>query len=262
VISLSVVILKALVKRILRIANYDLVKVKNVSRRYPVELSSAECEIIDYVLEKNLTMVSFERLVATLMSCKHAILNSIEGDFVECGVWRGGNAIVAAEMIRLYGSNKHVYLYDTFTGMTEPTKLDVDLHGTDAINEFNASKRAGYNAMYYASLDDVQEQFRLRHLLNSNIHFIQGDVNQTLASNKLIPSKISMLRLDTDWYESTKVELQVLYPKLSVGGCLIIDDYGIWQGSRKAVDEYFAEYKPKPFLQYIDNTGRLSIKQS
>jgi O-methyltransferase len=251
---------KRVIKKFLRSLNYDLVKLKNAPRRYPVELMPAECEILEYVLENNLTLVSYERLLATLMTCKYVITNDIQGDFVECGVWRGGNSIVAAEMIKLYQSEKKVWMYDTFTGMAQPTDIDVDIYGVSAYNEYNTSKREGYNAMFYASLDDVKNQFRTRDLLGSNVQFIQGDVAETLNSANSLPESISVLRLDTDWYESTKVELEILYPKLSLGGCLIVDDYGHWEGSKRAVDEYFNSYKPKPYLQYTDYTGRLILK--
>jgi hypothetical protein len=163
-------------------------------------------------------------------------------------------------MIKLYGSDKKVWMYDTFAGMTQPTDVDTDLQGTKAHDEYNSSQSDGYNRMYYASLNDVKEQFRIRNLLGSNVHFVQGDVAETLNAAQLLPKDISVLRLDTDWYESTKVELEILYPKLSTGGFLIVDDYGHWEGSRRAVDEYFKSYKPKPFLQYTDYTGRLIIK--
>ena len=90
--------------------------------------------------------------------------------------------------------------------------------------------------------------------------FIKGDVCETLKSPQNIPEKISVLRLDTDWYESTKAELEELYPKLSNGGVLIIDDYGHWQGARKAVDEYFSSQQYKPLFNVIDRTGRSAIK--
>jgi O-methyltransferase len=251
---------RKILKKIINSLNYDLVKFNRIPRQYPVELTPAECEIIEYVLENNLTMVSFERLLSTLMACKYVITNNIKGDFVECGVWRGGNSMVAAEMIKLYGSDKEVWMYDTFIGMTQPTDLDIDLQGIKAWDEYISSKRKGFNEMFYASLEDVKNQFRTRNLLNSNVHFVQGDVAETLKSVHLLPEKISVLRLDTDWYESTKVELEILYPKLTVGGSLIIDDYGHWEGSRRAVDEYFNSFKPKPYFQYIDYTGRLILK--
>ena len=74
------------------------------------------------------------------------------------------------------------------------------------------------------------------------------------------PDKIALLRLDTDWYESTKHELLHLYPILAMHGLLILDDYGIWAGCQKAVDEYFSERKIKIFLSRIDDSCRAAIK--
>jgi hypothetical protein len=91
------------------------------------------------------------------------------------------------------------------------------------------------------------------------MHFVQGAVEKTLREHELPPS-IAVLRLDTDWYESTKVEMEVLYPRLARGGVLMIDDYGHYAGSRRAVDEYFSEAGIVPLLQPIDYTGRIFVK--
>jgi hypothetical protein len=85
-----------------------------------------------------------------------------------------------------------------------------------------------------------------------------GKVEDTIPAD--IPEKIALLRLDTDWYESTKHELIHLFPRLQKGGVLIIDDYGFWKGARKAVDEYFAENNIQILLNRIDDTGRMAIK--
>jgi len=231
---------------------------------YPIELTEDEKRIIDYVIDNNLTMASRERLFATMMSCKYILENNLDGDFVECGVWRGGNSIVAAWMFKLYNSNKKVYLYDTFQGMTPPTKMDIELNGkrtaSEKLAEEELIKDRGFaqNVWCYASLDDVKNNFSKAGLLSANVEFIQGDVLQTL--DQTIPDRIAVLRLDTDWYESTKKEMDVLYEKIIPKGILMIDDYGHWGGSKKAVDEYFEENKNRPFLQYIDYTGRLGIK--
>ena len=94
----------------------------------------------------------------------------------------------------------------------------------------------------------------------ASLKFIKGDVCETLKEPDNVPDQISVLRLDTDWYESTKAELEILYPKLSNKGVLIIDDYGHWEGARKAVDEYFLSQKYKPLFNVIDRTGRSAIK--
>jgi hypothetical protein len=92
------------------------------------------------------------------------------------------------------------------------------------------------------------------------VNFVVGKVEQTLNLRSNIPDAIALLRLDTDWYESTKVELETLYDKLSPGGILLIDDYGYWDGTRRAVDEFFNSLPRKMLFNRIDNGGRLGVK--
>jgi hypothetical protein len=234
---------------------------------YPVELTENEKRLIDYVFNNNLTLVSWERLLATLMSCKYILDNNLDGDFVECGVWRGGNSIIAKGIFEMYHSNKKVYMYDTFQGMTTPTEEDVELRNggvtakqllaKDKLDKTKNWTPKG-NVWAYASIDDVKSNFTRFGLSLDNVEFVQGDVVQTLE--KTIPGKISVLRIDTDWYESTKKEMEVLYKQIVTNGVFMVDDYGHWGGSKKAVDEYFEENGRRPFLQYIDYTGRLGIK--
>lgn len=228
---------------------------------FPIEFTENEKKIFNYIRTNNLSMTSDERLFSTILLCKYIITEKIPGDFVECGVWRGGNSILAASIFQEYGVKKKVYLFDTFEGMTRPTEFDRQASdGLPAEIEFSKSQHHNYNEWCYASLNEVQENFRKAGLLNDNIIFVKGDVLQTLAEASLLPSKISVLRLDTDWYESTKVELEILYPRVSVGGGIIIDDYGHWSGAKKATDEYFDKFGSRPLLHYIDYTGRLGIK--
>ena len=90
------------------------------------------------------------------------------------------------------------------------------------------------------------------------IHFVQGKVEETIP--RVLPERIALLRLDTDWYESTRHELIHLYPKLCAGGVLVLDDYGHWQGSRKAVDEWMAQTGTRMLLNRVDYTGRIAVK--
>ena len=255
--------LKKFVKKALDSAGYEIRRKSKtrIDSSMPIELNVAEREIVKYVMSEKLTMVSLERLQTTVMACKHALDRDIEGDFVECGVWRGGNAIAAAEIFKLYKSDKSVWLFDTYKGMTAPTNADVQAsNGEAAINQYIADQKETHNEWCYASIDDVRNNFTNLGL-TSNIFFVEGDVCQTL-DRAMVPNKICVLRLDTDWYESTKKELEILYPKLSRGGCLIIDDYGHWSGSKKATDEYFEKHDNRPYLQYTDYTGRVAVKVS
>ena len=258
-------IIKEIVKNILPYYVVKSVQDKNRKKKYPIELTEDEKKLIDYVVENNLTRVSRERLFATLMSCKYVLQNNLDGDFVECGVWRGGNSIIAAGIFKMYNSCKKIYLYDTFQGMTAPTEVDTLLRegsrsASEILNatELKKNKKWTKNIWCYASIDDVKTNFSNIDLLSENVKFIQGDILQTLE--KKIPDKISVLRLDTDWYESTKKEMDVLYEKIVPNGVLMIDDYGYWAGSKKAVDEYFDKNNNRPFLQFIDYSGRLAIK--
>jgi len=227
-------------------------------RTYPVEFDAPDRDIVSYVTKNELSMTSPERLFATLLACRYACERGIAGDFVECGVWRGGNAMVAADVFRRLAPARKTYLFDTFAGMTEPTEADVSRGGSRAADEYRRMSRDGHSEWCYASLEDVRGGFEARGLMAGAV-FVKGDVAQTLLDAPSLPERISVLRLDTDWYESTKLELEVLYPKLRPGGVLIVDDYGYWGGARKAIDEYFSAH-PKPFFQYVDHTARMGIK--
>jgi O-methyltransferase len=251
--------MKSLVNRALSLLGLRLVKLGKRPRpiEFPVELDQADREILEFVLDNELTMVSRERLFATLMACRHVCDEGVEGDFVECGVWRGGNSLLAADVFRRLGPGRRTHLFDTFAGMTPPGAADVDRSGP-AQERYRLSQRETHNEWCFASLEDVRANFQRRGL-ETGVSFVQGDVIQSLRDSTNVPDKISVLRLDTDWFESTKIELEVLYPRLQIGGLLIVDDYGHWGGARKAVDEYFASVA-RPFLQYVDYTGRVGVK--
>jgi hypothetical protein len=196
-----------------------------------------------------------------MLSCKYVIEQNLAGDFVECGVWRGGNSILAAGMFKLYNQNRKVYLFDTFCGMTEPKEVDFEISSGKLAHE-SLNETSNKNNSYiwaYATLEDVKTNFYNYNLLDDNIIFIKGDILKTLE-NFNMPAKIAILRLDTDWYESTRVEMEILYPMLVAKGILILDDYGFWRGSRAAVDEYMDNNKLSLFLNRIDYSGRLIVK--
>jgi len=171
--------------------------------------------------------------------------NNIEGDFVECGVYKGGNPIIAKKFFDSVGSNKKIYCYDTFEGMTAPSKKD----GKKASRKWNNESKCE------ANLNEVKTNFKTHNCLDDNVKFVVGDVCKTLSIKENLPNKISILRLDTDFYESTKAELEVLFPLLVKDGFLIIDDYGHWKGCRKAVDEYFSKEFVEGRFERLDYTG-------
>lgn len=207
---------------------------------------------------KPYTMTSVERCYALYRAVNYILEANIPGDFVECGVWRGGNTMLVAYLLQKHGiTDRKIYLYDTFEGMSEPTEHDRKRNQTEiAMNKWQQTQKADYNDWCYASLEEVTENMKKTGYPTEQVVFVKGKVEETLTHS--LPGPISLLRLDTDWYESTKAELEILYPLLETKGVLIIDDYGAWEGARKAVDEYF---KNTPILlNKIDDTGMIGVK--
>ena len=200
------------------------------------------------------TMTSVESVASLINAVSYIAKNEIEGDIVECGVWRGGSMMtVALTLLAHNDASRELYLYDTYEGMTEPESVDVRFDGVPAKSEMEQQQ----GKWCYASIEDVQENIFSTGYPKEKIHLIKGKVEQTIPET--MPAKLSLLRLDTDWYESTKHELTHLCPLLSQNGILIIDDYGHWQGQRKAVDEYFLEQNSKVYLHRINYSGRIAV---
>lgn len=220
-----------------------------------------ERKFVKGVIAEGYTMVGLNAALATARAVKYVLAENIPGDFVECGVWRGGNSMIAKKLFNNAKESRKVHLFDTYTGMTEPTDADRKVRGNAAATDkYKDVKKEGYVDWCYASLEDVQAGFSNLEIGTENVEFIKGDVLETLRVKKNIPESISVLRLDTDWYESTKLELELLYPLLSPRGILIIDDYSSWQGARKATDEYFEMVGKRPFFLYWVMVGVLVVK--
>ncbi|WP_199753689.1 TylF/MycF/NovP-related O-methyltransferase [Corallococcus sp. AB018] len=223
----------------------------------PPDFSEEELRLCQEVLA--FTMTSPERMVALLHAVRYVVANDIPGSIVECGVWRGGSMMVAAKALLALGVQRALYLFDTFEGMTPPSDADRSWRGVSAEQLLSREAREeGFNIWCIADEADVRANVSSTGYPMEQVHLVKGKVEETLPAQA--PDTIALLRLDTDWYESTRHELEHLYSRLSPGGVLIIDDYGYWQGSRRAVDEFFAKQPRKPLLQRIDMSGRLAIK--
>jgi len=221
------------------------------------DVSAAERDILDMVAP--FTRTSTERLLASIRAAEHVSRAAIPGDIVECGVWRGGSSMAMALSLRAVGdTGRRLFLYDTFSGMTAATSADVDDRGQRADALLAGAPKTEDRVWAIASLEDVKRNMRLTRYADDLVVYVPGPVEQTLPGT--VPKQIALLRLDTDWYESTKAELDHLYPRLAIGGVMIVDDYGHWQGARRAVDEYFAARSEHPFLHRTDYTGRVMIK--
>ena len=216
-----------------------------------------------YNLCKPYTMTTVERMYALFCSIKYILNNDIPGSFVKCGVWRGGSAMLIAKMLNNREiKSKKIYLFDTFEGMSRPTNYDKDFMGNNASLLLKKNVRNKQESVWcLADLSDVQTNMRRTNFPDEKICYIKGKVETTIPST-VLRENICLLRLDTDWYESTKHELTHLFPRLENGGILIIDDYGHWEGCRKAVDEYFLENNINILLNRIDYTGRIALKCS
>lgn len=229
-----------------------------VRREVPVELDAAEQELTRWILDNRLTMGSPQRLYATALGIKYVMSMGYSGAFVECGVWRGGHSLLAAGMFALNGAPNNVYLFDTFAGMTAPTPEDVIAEDqSSALTVFQENQAEGHNEWCFAPLEEVRGNFQAQGLLSERVHFVKGPVEVSLRTASNLPSEICFLRLDTDFYASTAVELEVLYPLLTCGGVLALDDFGHWAGARQAVDEYFDSKGDRPLMNYVDYTCRI-----
>jgi len=248
--------LKNIINRILSLFNLRLNK-NNFDYNLPAETDKKIVEFIN--ISSKFSMTGHKRAHLLSQAILNVKNNELEGDFVECGVWMGGNILLFKFLNNFYNLNKSIFAYDTFEGMTEPENVDIDYLGNSANKLLKVNKKYENlsNVHCLSKIDTVKKNI-LKHSNLKKINFIVGPVEKTLLLEKNLPKKISVLRLDTDWYASTKIELEILYPRLVSGGVLIIDDYGHWQGCRKATDEYF--FNKKKWLHVCDYTCRYLIK--
>lgn len=205
------------------------------------------------------TMTSAERMYALYEAVRHVVRARVVGDIVECGVWRGGSSMLAARTLLSIGERRDIWLYDTFEGMPEPSARDIDHSGLRAADVWDEIKQdLSSDILALASREEAEANLARTAFPSEQLHFVGGRVEDNIPARA--PERIAILRLDTDWFDSTYHELIHLYPRLEVGGVLIVDDYGHWQGAREAVDRYFTEIGGGPLLARIDYTGRIAVK--
>ncbi len=205
-----------------------------------------------------MTMTGELGVLANIDAVDYITKNSLKGAIVECGVWKGGStAAMIYRLLQHKDKSRQIYLFDTFAGMTEPTEEDKK-GSLDVVQKFEEHQTGTHNEWCYSPIEEVKSNIAETGYPEKNVHFIKGDVLQTIPQSPV--DEIAILRLDTDWYESTKIELEHFYPKVVKGGVVIIDDYGAWQGARKATDEYFEKMKISPLMQRVDHTRRMFVK--
>jgi O-methyltransferase len=222
----------------------------------PADYDQDTLEIWDLVRRR--TMTGHPKVHFLTEAVRYVVRNDIPGAMLECGVWRGGSMLAVAHSLQRLGvTDRDLYLFDTFTGMSEPTERDVHLTVGKSAEDILVDRDSGGPIWRIATLEDVQEGFAEIDYPAERIHYVPGKVEDTIPGEA--PDQIAILRLDTDWYESTKHELAHLYSRLAPGGVLIIDDYGSWQGSKDATDEFLLE-TGEPLMLTRVARGRVAIK--
>jgi O-methyltransferase len=211
------------------------------------------------------TMTSDQRLLALVDAVRYVVARDVPGAFAECGVWRGGSVLaMIATLQELGAGDRDIHLYDTFEGMTEPTEHDTSALDPPALETWQDAQGQGerpWNELFDPAVfneEGVRTTLLETGYPAERLHLHRGPVEETLP--RQLPGPLALLRLDTDWYASTRHELEHLYPLLAPGGVLIVDDYGHWQGARRAVDEYFSADAAPLLLNRIDYTGRIAVK--
>ena len=246
--------------------------------KYPQDMDEATIRLFESV--EPFTMTNIVRVFALRQAVQYVAANDIPGDIVECGVWKGGSMMaIAKTLLENHSTSRKLHLFDTFEGMSQPTELDKDQTGAAAAQMLQRGPRETNPDWAYAPLKEVKHAMRLTGYDPGRIVYIKGKVEETLPQHA--PQQIALLRLDTDWYESTYHELVHLYPRLCVGGVLIIGASATGNtvsgcyigtnaagtaalpnatGVRRAVDQYISEQKLKLLLNRVDYTARICVK--
>jgi len=249
-------IIKKIIKKIFSFTEYKIVRKNNFNDRYNdkiIESNDEDNTNIDLALKY--ALCNKANLWSLIQSIRYIANKKIIGDFVECGVFKGGSLGILSQYAEKYSLDCKIYGFDTF----EDGFFNIPVSNKDVTIKGEKVEPAKKINNFYPTKTEVENN--LKKFFSDNKYFpklIKGDILKTLKEPKNIPDKISILRLDTDLYLTTKIQLEVLYPKLVSGGILHIDDYGICPGVRSAVDEYFINQKI--WLHRVDLTCRLMIK--
>jgi len=232
---------------------------RNAPPSIPLDFSSFQKTLLQKV--RPYTMTSNERVAVLESAVRHVVSENYPGAFVECGVAKGGSTMAMAyTLLELGITDRELFLYDTFEGMPEPEEVDRGRFGEPAAKSWRKRRdEQGRSTWINHGLEEVRANLALTGYPGPRLHFVKGKVEETLPA-AAPPDAIAILRLDTDWYASTKAEFDHLYPKLVRGGIVIIDDYFRWQGARKAADEYVAEHRIPMFWVRVDDASVVGVK--
>lgn len=233
----------------------------SIQREIGSDFSASTVETIGRV--RPYTMTTVERIEAVCSATEYILRYQIPGAFVESGVWLGGSSMAAAlTLVRNGVTDRDFHLFDTFEGIPAPGEHDALIGGDhESLMKWwkkENAKREGGAAWLDAPVEKVEANMASTGYPLERVHCHPGLVEDAVPANA--PEQIAFLRLDTDYYSSTKTELEVMFPRLSPGGVLIIDDYGFTAGTRKAVDEFLETWSEPLHLSRIDSCGRLVIR--
>lgn len=235
------------------------------NKSYILKLNRDELNLVKVCKKYNFGTTTEYNLLQFFNSYKKIYKNQVQGSFVECGVWKGIYLVFIQKLNEYYNlNNRKIYGYDTFEGNPRPLEknddINVDKYGNSLIKEYDYKKMddntSGWNN---ASLDNVQENFNQNTQPNNNLILIKGKVEDTLLDQKNLPEKIAILKLDTNFYESFKIELEILAPKVQKNGIIIIDNYYSYKGIQKATDEYLQKNKLKVEFNRISRNAIIYI---
>jgi O-methyltransferase len=207
------------------------------------------------------TMTTVERIAAVCTATEYIVRYDVPGAFVESGVWKGGSSMAAALTLVNNGvTDREFHLFDTFEGIPAPGEHDALIGGDhESLMKWWQKENAKKGAAWLdAPVDQVLDTLAGTGYPRERLHAHVGLVEDTVPANA--PDQIAFLRLDTDYYSSTKTELDVMFERLSPGGVMIIDDYGYTAGTRKAVDEFLETWPEPLYLSRIDTCGRLVVR--
>lgn len=205
---------------------------KDIMKNFNEEIEN----IIKKIFEKNLTVVDVERARSLADLCIDVIQNKVDGDFVETGVYKGGMIVLMAAINKITEANKKIFACDSFKGSPSVRDLKYNIGENSREGEF------------CGTLDEVKQNLNDFGLLDDNVIFVEGWFKDTLHQKDSEIKKISILRLDGDYYSSTLEVLESLYDKVSDSGYIIIDDYAL-NGCRNAVNIFLSSKKLNPEIQ-------------
>jgi len=206
------------------------------------------------------TMLSYQRLVTLWQQVRYLDRTGIDGALVECGTWKGGAAALMGLAHRRWGeASRDLHLFDSFQGLPEPDRA----HDGEMAVRYAGERAAGRLQSIGKCVGTLEDNKYVLTMIaqypRSLTHYHVGWFQDTLPLACSSLKTIALLRIDGDWYESTKICLETLFPLVSSGGIVVIDDYGKWAGCRKAVDEFMETLPRRLLINHIDAAGRYII---